>query len=75
MKTILAHGRYEVLLGEERVSDHPLGDPLQLVFSADEVTAVREDRQVEALFLYRRFDGRTQCAGLLQDQVPTGILL
>ena len=40
MKTILAHGRYEVLLGEERVSYHPLGDPLQLVFSADEVTAV-----------------------------------
>lgn len=35
----------------------------------------REDRQVAALFLYRRFHGWTRSAGLLQNQVPTGILL
>ena len=35
----------------------------------------REDRQVAALFLYRRFHGWTRSLGLLQNQVPVGILL
>ena len=34
----------------------------------------REDRQVAALLLYRRFDGWTGGSGLLQNQVPIGIL-
>ena len=35
----------------------------------------REDRQVATLFLYRRFHGWTRGSGLLQNQIPAGVLL
>lgn len=34
-----------------------------------------KDGQLAALFLYRRFDGWTRSAGLLQNPITTGILL
>ena len=40
MKTILTHWCYEGFLGKERISNHQVGNLLQLVFSADKVTAV-----------------------------------
>ena len=35
----------------------------------------REDRQVAALFLYRRFHGWTRSAGLLQNQLEPGSVI
>lgn len=40
MKTILAHGCYESFLGEGHISNHPVGNLLLLVFSADKITVV-----------------------------------
>ncbi len=40
METILTHRSHESFLGKECVSNHPIGNLLQLVFSADKITAV-----------------------------------
>ena len=46
----------------------------KVCFLSHLVSDGREDRQVAALLLYRRFDGWTGGSGLLQNQVPIGIL-
>ena len=40
METILTHRCYESLLGKECISNHRIGNLLQLIFSADQITAV-----------------------------------
>ena len=47
----------------------------KVCFLSHLVSDGRKNRQVATLFLYRRFHGWTRGAGLLQNQVPVGILL